>query len=172
MGSGSRATSDPSADLLSNLCEAIARNSSTNMLLQRSIPRKPSNCLIAMPSGDPAHSRTTWTEGLHELLPPGVAALLLAVLVESAQAQTRWDGNRLYAICQQRHDPDSDCAVFIRGTIDRYHELIATHCAPQHKPFDPQLTSTPLDPGEHRRNVGMSAARCSGPAMNAAHHWL
>jgi Rap1a immunity proteins len=98
-----------------------------------------------MPSGDPAHSRTTWTEGLHELLPPGVAALLLAVLVESAQAQTRWDGNRLYAICQQRHDPDSDCAVFIRGTIDRYHELIATHCAPQHIPFSKILERVVAD---------------------------
>jgi hypothetical protein len=73
---------------------------------------------------------------LRELLPPRVAALILAAFVGSAHAQTQWDGNRLYAACQKQHDPSSDCAVFIRGVIDRYHEYIATHCAPRRVPFN------------------------------------
>jgi hypothetical protein len=63
------------------------------------------------------------------------AVLLLAVLVSAAHAQVQWDGNRLLAACEQGHDPASDCAVFIRRVVDRYHELIATHCAPAHVPF-------------------------------------
>jgi hypothetical protein len=61
--------------------------------------------------------------------------LLLVALISDPQAQVQWDGDRLFAACQQRHDAASDCAVFIRGVIDRYHELIATRCAPRHVPF-------------------------------------
>jgi hypothetical protein len=64
-----------------------------------------------------------------------IAALILAALVGSAHGQTQWDGNRLYAACQKQRDPSSDCAVFIRGTVDRYHEFIAAHCAPRHVLF-------------------------------------
>jgi hypothetical protein len=63
------------------------------------------------------------------------SAILLATLIPDAQAQTQWGGNRLYATCRNEHAPSSDCAVFIRGVVDRYHEFIATHCAPQEVPF-------------------------------------
>lgn len=63
------------------------------------------------------------------------AVLLLAALVSGAQAQVPWDGNRLLAACKQRRDPASDCAVFMRSVVDRYHELIATQCASRHVPF-------------------------------------
>jgi hypothetical protein len=64
-----------------------------------------------------------------------IAALILAALVGSAHGQTQWNGNRLYAACQKQRDSSSDCAVFIRGTVDRDHEFIATRCAPRHVPF-------------------------------------
>lgn len=64
-----------------------------------------------------------------------VRLIAAAALLGSAHAEAQWDGNRLYAACQVRRDPASDCAVFIRGVIDRYHEFIATHCAPRHIPF-------------------------------------
>ncbi|WP_425374125.1 Rap1a/Tai family immunity protein [Microvirga calopogonii] len=64
-----------------------------------------------------------------------VRLISAAALFGSAHAEPQWDGNQLYAACQVRRDPASDCAVFIRGVVDRYHEFIATHCAPRHVPF-------------------------------------
>jgi hypothetical protein len=64
-----------------------------------------------------------------------VAVLLLAALLTGAHAQAQWDGTRLHATCQQARGPSSDCAVFIRGVVDRFHELIATRCAPRHVTF-------------------------------------
>src|SRR5215213_6382489 len=74
-----------------------------------------------------------------------VAVLLLAALVAGAQAQVPWDGNRLHAACQQAHGPTSDCAVFIRATVDRYHDFIATHCARQSVPFSKIVESVIAD---------------------------
>ena len=74
-----------------------------------------------------------------------VSVLLVAALLSSAHAQVRWDGHRLHAKCQQGHGPSSDCAVFIRVTIDRYHDFIATHCARQSVPFDKIVESVIAD---------------------------
>jgi hypothetical protein len=74
-----------------------------------------------------------------------IAVLLLAALLTGAHAQVQWDGNRLHATCQQAHGPSSDCAVFIRGIVDRYHELIATHCARQSVPFSRIVESVIAD---------------------------
>lgn len=63
------------------------------------------------------------------------AALLLIALVSNAEAQAPWDGNRLYAACGRERGPSSDCAVVIRGIVDRYHERIARHCAPRNVLF-------------------------------------
>jgi hypothetical protein len=72
-------------------------------------------------------------------------AVLLAALLSGAQVQVQWDGNRLHATCQQAHGPSSDCAVFIRATVDRYHDFIATHCARQSVPFSKIVESVIAD---------------------------
>ncbi len=64
------------------------------------------------------------------------AMIALAVFTLFARADEAWSGNRLYAACQLQHTVPSDCDVFIRGVIDRYHEFIASLCAPQHVSFD------------------------------------
>jgi hypothetical protein len=74
-----------------------------------------------------------------------VAVLLLAALLSGAQFQVHWDGNRLHAACQQAHGSSSDCAVFIRATVDRYHDFIATHCARQSLPFSKIVESVIAD---------------------------
>jgi hypothetical protein len=74
-----------------------------------------------------------------------IAVLLLAALLTGAHAQVQWDGNRLHATCQQAHGPSSDCAVFIRATVDRYHDFIATHCARQSVPFSKIVESVIAD---------------------------
>jgi Rap1a immunity proteins len=73
------------------------------------------------------------------------AVLLLAAFISGTHAQVQWDGDRLLAACQQGHGPASDCAVFIRGVVDRYHELIATHCAPRHVPFSENVARVIAD---------------------------
>ena len=74
-----------------------------------------------------------------------VAAHLLTALLSGAQVRVPWDGNRLHATCQQAHGPSSDCAVFIRATVDRYHDFIATHCARQSVPFSKIIESVIAD---------------------------
>ena len=74
-----------------------------------------------------------------------VAGLLLAALLSGAHAQAQWDGNRLHATCQHEHGPSSDCAVFIRATVDRYHDFIAAHCAQQSVPFSNIVESVIAD---------------------------
>jgi hypothetical protein len=74
-----------------------------------------------------------------------LAVLLVAVLLSGPQAQVQWDGNRLHATCQQEHGPSSDCAVFIRVTIDRYHDFIATRCTRQSVPFSKIVESVIAD---------------------------
>jgi hypothetical protein len=69
----------------------------------------------------------------------------LAALISGPQAQVQWDGNRLRATCQQAHGPSSNCAVFIRATVDRYHDFIATHCARQSVPFSRMVESVIAD---------------------------
>jgi hypothetical protein len=59
------------------------------------------------------------------------AMIAVAVLILSARAEEPWTGDRLYAACQEQRSASSDCAVFIRSVIDRYHELIANHCVPR-----------------------------------------
>jgi hypothetical protein len=63
------------------------------------------------------------------------ATFAVAAFVLTARAEEPWTGVRLYAACQERHTASSDCAVFIRGVVDRYHEYIAIHCAPQRVSF-------------------------------------
>jgi hypothetical protein len=74
-----------------------------------------------------------------------MAVLLLAAFLSGAQVQVQWDGNRLHATCQQAHGPSSDCAVFIRATVDRYHDFIATHCTRQSVPFSKIVESVIAD---------------------------
>ena len=74
-----------------------------------------------------------------------IAVFLLAALLSSPQVQAQWDGKRLHATCQQAHGPSSDCAVFIRATVDRYHDFIATHCARQSVPFSKIVESVVAD---------------------------
>jgi hypothetical protein len=74
-----------------------------------------------------------------------IAVLLLAALLTGAHAQVQWDGNRLHATCQQAHGPSSECAVYIRATVDRYHDFIATHCARQSVPFSKIVESVIAD---------------------------
>src|SRR4051794_2478621 len=63
------------------------------------------------------------------------ATFVLAAYFLTARAQELWTGNRLYLACQKGHTPSSDCAVFIRGVVDRYHEHLTLHCAPQRVSF-------------------------------------
>jgi Rap1a immunity proteins len=63
------------------------------------------------------------------------AMTALAFFILSAHADETWTGDRLYAACHERQNASSDCAVFIRSVIDRYHEMIASHCAPQRVSF-------------------------------------
>jgi hypothetical protein len=63
------------------------------------------------------------------------ATFVLAAFVLTARAEELWTGDRLYVACHKGRTASSDCAVFIRGVVDRYHEYIAIHCAPQRVSF-------------------------------------
>jgi hypothetical protein len=66
----------------------------------------------------------------------GATEFILAALLSTARAEEPWTGNQLYTACQERQTASSDCTVFIRGVVDRYHDFIASHCAPQRVPFN------------------------------------
>jgi hypothetical protein len=57
-------------------------------------------------------------------------ALLSALPLLGVAAASPWDGNKLHSACQNltSSEPHRDCAVYIRGVIDRYHEFIASRC--------------------------------------------
>jgi hypothetical protein len=61
----------------------------------------------------------------------GVLATLL--FATRSQAEVAWDGHKLHAVCAQSSErqPGGNCAVYIRGEIDRFHEFIAAHCPHQ-----------------------------------------
>lgn len=68
---------------------------------------------------------------------PKTAMVALALSAVSTTAQPAWDGNRLLEVCARptARQRTSDCDVFIRGAIDRYHEFLATRCAPRQVRF-------------------------------------
>jgi hypothetical protein len=66
----------------------------------------------------------------------GATEFILAAILSTARAEETWTGNRLYAACQERQTASSDCTVVIRGVVDRYHDFIASHSAPQPVSFD------------------------------------
>lgn len=67
----------------------------------------------------------------------GIALFTLATSACSTRAYSAWDGDRLLAVCSGAGagQQTSDCEVFIRGAVDRYHELLATQCAPKQVRF-------------------------------------
>jgi len=64
-----------------------------------------------------------------------IGLCLLAALTQAglSQAEVTWDGHKLRAVCAQVPERQSggDCAVYVRGVIDRYHEVLAAQCPHQ-----------------------------------------
>ena len=59
-----------------------------------------------------------------------LSVLVCALAPLSVAAASPWDGNKLYTVCKkpERSRPHSDCAVYTRAVLDRYHEFIASRC--------------------------------------------
>lgn len=59
-----------------------------------------------------------------------VPLLVLALLPSGNGERVVWTGHQLVQACSQQAaaDPGSDCAVYVRSVVQRYHELMATHC--------------------------------------------
>ena len=67
----------------------------------------------------------------------GVTAALVLLFplagTAASNAAAEWSASKLAQACATRHT--GDCAVFVRAVLDRYHELIASHCPRQAVPF-------------------------------------
>jgi hypothetical protein len=89
-----------------------------------------------------------------------VALVLLFTLAGAAasNAAAEWSASKLAQACAKRQT--GDCAVFVRGVLDRYHELIASHCPRQAVPFGDLVAAVTArlakePPGEDRAASGL-----------------
>ena len=98
--------------------------------------------------------------------------IALAVFISPVRADETWSGDRLYAACQLRHTISSDCAVFIRGVIDRYHEFIASHCAPQHVSLDEIIERIVADLEANRSTRNKPAPQLILGSIGRAYGWI
>jgi hypothetical protein len=78
----------------------------------------------AVCGAEPQAARSSWADT------KWLRVLVFALAALGVAAASPWDGNKLYTACErpERSGPHSECAVYTRAVLDRYHEFIASRC--------------------------------------------
>jgi len=62
-----------------------------------------------------------------------LSAVAGLILLDGSRAEALWDGHKLHAVCAQVRERQlgGDCAAYVRGVIDHFHEVLAARCPHQ-----------------------------------------